>query len=145
MSEIDPKPLDIRSVPEWIGKTPDTPIPPRVRLRILLRYDGRDYLTGQKITAGTPWEIEHIKAIILGGEHRESNMAPVIKGKAHQEKTKRDVAAKKKIARVAKAHYGLKPKSGIVSAGFQKDPAREAKKERRKREHQELERLRIKR
>ena len=30
-----------RSVPEWIGKTDDTPAPPRVRLRVLERCEGK--------------------------------------------------------------------------------------------------------
>lgn len=31
ISIVQPKPLDTRSVPEWIGKTPDTKPPPRVK------------------------------------------------------------------------------------------------------------------
>ena len=34
-----------RALPEWIGKTPDAKVPPRVRLRIFLREGGPDYLS----------------------------------------------------------------------------------------------------
>ena len=30
-----------RSVPEWVGRTDDTPVPPRVRLRVLERFGRR--------------------------------------------------------------------------------------------------------
>ena len=38
-----------RTVPEWIGKTPDTPAPPRVRLRIFETFGGRCAICGRKI------------------------------------------------------------------------------------------------
>jgi 5-methylcytosine-specific restriction enzyme A len=37
-----------RSIPEWIGKTPDSKIPPRVKLRIWERYEGRCHITKRK-------------------------------------------------------------------------------------------------
>ena len=91
-----------RAVPEWIGKTPDTKIPERVRVRIFEKYEGRCYLTGVKI-AGKTWEAEHILALSLGGENRESNLAPVL-AKAHKVKTRDDMAKKKKNERVRKKH-----------------------------------------
>jgi hypothetical protein len=69
-----------RKVEEWIGKTPDTPAPPRVRLRVFERHNGICYLSGRKIMAGDKWEIEHPQALINGGENRESNMAPALVG-----------------------------------------------------------------
>lgn len=61
-----------RAVPEWIGATPDTPIPKRVKDRIWLREGGRCYLTGRKIQIGDAFEFEHVIAITLGGENRFS-------------------------------------------------------------------------
>lgn len=99
-----------RSVPEWIGKTPDSKVPPRVRLRVFAKYDGRCYLSGRKIGPADKWDLEDIVALINGGENRESNKAPALKA-PHIEKTKRDVAEKAKVARIRMKHLGLKPKS----------------------------------
>lgn len=96
-----------REVPEWIGRTPDTPAPPRVRLRVFERYKGICYLSGRKIMPGDKWEIEHPQAIINGGENRESNMAPALVG-PHKRKTAQDLAQKAKNDRVRKRHLGIK-------------------------------------
>lgn len=63
-----------RSVEEWCGKTPDTPVPPRVRLRVFDRADGRCHRCERKIAAGEHWTLEHLKALIRGGQNRESNL-----------------------------------------------------------------------
>jgi 5-methylcytosine-specific restriction protein A len=41
-----------RSVAEWIGKTDNTPVPPRVKMRIFERHNGRCYLTVPQDHAG---------------------------------------------------------------------------------------------
>jgi 5-methylcytosine-specific restriction endonuclease McrA len=111
-----------RSVPEWIGKTPDSRPPAHVRLRIFERYAGVCHFSGIKIRAGDHWDLDHIKAVINGGENRESNMAPILRGKPHKEKTAQDVAEKSRVARKRKKHLGLiGPKQKIQSRGF--DPA----------------------
>lgn len=97
-----------RSLPEWIGKTPDTPAPPRVRLRVFEAYGGRCYLSGRKIVPGDKWELEHKLALSLGGENREANLAPALKD-AHKAKTASDVKAKAKADRVRKKHLGQWP------------------------------------
>jgi len=96
-----------REVPEWIGKTPDTPAPPRVRLRVFERHNGICYLSGRKIMAGDKWEIEHPQAIINGGENREANLAPALV-EPHKVKTAEDVKQKAKNDRVRKRHLGIK-------------------------------------
>ncbi|MCV6826031.1 MULTISPECIES: HNH endonuclease [Halocynthiibacter] len=112
-----------RSVPEWIGKTPDTPVPPRVKLRVFEAHGGRCYLSGRKITAADKWELEHVLALSLGGENRESNLAPALKSE-HKKKTARDVAQKAKNARVRKKHLGLReaknPIAGSRNTRFKK-------------------------
>lgn len=99
-----------REVPEWIGKTPDTPAPPRVKLRVFERYKGICYLSGRKIMPGDKWQLEHPLAIINGGENRESNMAPALVT-PHKVKTAADVAQKAKNDRVRKRHLGIKKPS----------------------------------
>lgn len=95
-----------RSVEEWRGSTPDAKIPARVRLRVFERYGGRCYLTGQLIRPGDAWQVEHILAIINGGENRESNLAPALVA-PHKEKTRQDLKTKSKTARIKAKHLGL--------------------------------------
>lgn len=118
-----------RSVPEWIGKHDDQKVPPRVRLRVFDRYEGRCYLTGREIRPGEKWELEHKIPLILGGEHRESNMAPALVD-PHKEKTKAEQAIKSKIAKTRKKHLGISaPKQKIPGRGFPKTdkPERQTK------------------
>lgn len=110
-----------REPEEWIGATPDTPVPDRVKLRVFRRYDGRCYLTGTKIRTGDAWDVEHVKAVGLGGENRERNLRPALK-EPHKVKTKADTARIRKADRQARAHLGLKPKPKrpLKSRGFDK-------------------------
>jgi len=109
-----------RSTPEWIGKDHDAKVPPRVRQRVFDRHGGVCHLTGRKIAAGEKWELEHIKALILGGEHRESNMAPAL-AEPHKKKTASEMKVKAKINAVRKKHLGItQPKQTIQSQGFSK-------------------------
>jgi len=110
-----------RSVPEWIGKTDDAKVPPRVRLRVFLAHDGVCHLSGRKIMPGEEWDLDHVKALCNGGEHRESNLAPALRDK-HREKTAEDVAERVKTDRIRAKHLGTWPKSKarIRSRGFLK-------------------------
>jgi 5-methylcytosine-specific restriction protein A len=102
-----------RKTDEWIGKTPETPAPPRVRLRVFERYNGTCYLSGRKIMPGDKWHIEHLQALINGGENRESNMAPALV-EPHKIKTAADVKQKAKNDRVRKKHLGIKKPSSFA-------------------------------
>ena len=106
-----------RALPEWRGRHPDTPAPPRVRRRVFDAYDGRCYLTGRLIDpVRDVWELEHIIAICNGGLNVESNLAPALV-EAHKEKTKRDVAIKSKTAKVRNKHLGIRSKKWRPMAG----------------------------
>lgn len=96
-----------RETPEWIGKHDDSPIPPRVRLRIFERHGGRCHISGRLIRAGEPWQCDHIVALANGGEHRERNLAPALTG-PHREKTRADVAEKSRNYRKRSKHLGVK-------------------------------------
>ncbi|MGP9790655.1 HNH endonuclease [Roseinatronobacter sp. NSM] len=96
----------MRKVDEWIGKSDDTPIPARVKLRVFEDHGGRCAESGRKIGPGDKWECDHKIAIINGGENRESNLQPVL-AEPHKAKTKQDVKRKAKIARVRKSHLGI--------------------------------------
>lgn len=105
-----------RAVTEWIGKTPDTPVPPRVKMRVLKRYGFKCYLTGEDIRPGDAWDADHVLAITNGGENRESNLAPALK-QAHRDKTRRDVRVKSKREKSLKKKYGLtKPKRPMAGS-----------------------------
>jgi hypothetical protein len=110
-----------RSVPEWIGATPDTAIPPRVRLRVFEAHGGVCHISGRKIRAGEKWEADHVIAVINGGENRESNLAPALLDK-HKAKTAADVRQKADVARKRQKHLGIKTESGrkLQSRGFDK-------------------------
>ena len=112
-----------RSVPEWIGKTDDSPIPPRVKLRVFEHHNGICHRSGRKIRPGELWQCDHIVALVNGGEHRESNLAPILLDE-HKIKTAEDVALKAKINRKKAYHLGLKKKSrpipGSKASGLKK-------------------------
>jgi len=87
-----------RSVEEWIGRTPDSKIPDRVKLRIWRREEGRCYLTGAKIMPGDAFEYEHRKRIEDGGKNCESNIFLAL-----STQHKRKSAAERKRAKKADA------------------------------------------
>jgi 5-methylcytosine-specific restriction protein A len=62
-----------REVPEWIGKTDDTPLPARVKLRIFDKYVGHCNDCGMRIAGGVLPAYDHIIALANGGENRENN------------------------------------------------------------------------
>lgn len=106
-----------RSVSEWIGKSDDHRAPGRVRDRIMAREGNHCHLCGCAID-GKKWDLDHVIALINGGENRESNLKPAHR-KCHVEKTAADVAEKARIAAVRKKHLGIRaPKQKIKSAGF---------------------------
>lgn len=104
-----------RSTDEWIGKTDDSAVPPRVRVRRFDAFGGICYLSHRKIRAGEKWELHHIIALINGGQHRESNLAPVLYD-AHKKQTRLDVAEKKLFARKRAKYIGAtRPKRAFQS------------------------------
>jgi len=114
-----------RSVKEWIGKTPDTKVPPRVRLRVFDAHGGICYLSGIKIMPGMPWDLEHVIALHAGGENRESNLRPALRDK-HKVKTAAEMAVKAKVSDVRKAALGIKsPKAKIPSPPKAAKPVRD--------------------
>lgn len=97
-----------RSVPEWIGATPNTPVPDRVRVRVFERYEGRCHACTRKIAAGESWVCDHFKALINGGENRERNLKPLCDWCDRNVKTPADVAEKSRTYKRKKRHLGLR-------------------------------------
>ena len=110
-----------RSLPLWVGSTPDAAVPSRVRLRIFERENGKCWISGRKIMPGDLWDLDHRVALINGGTHSEENLFPALRDK-HREKTAEDVAIKSKTYRMALRHQGIKPSGGrkIPSRPFPK-------------------------
>ena len=106
-----------RAVSEWIGKTADSAIPPRVRLRIFDRQGGCCDECGRKLgVAGERVEYDHETALINGGENRESNIRALCTF-CHAPKTKADVAVKSKTARVRKKRLGFTKSKNPIRGG----------------------------
>lgn len=106
-----------RSVPEWVGKTVDTPIPRHVKLRNFNDNDGRCHISGRKIGPADEWDSDHVIALVNWNPtpeaphgNRESNIKPALK-MPHREKTAQDVAEKSKVARIRAKHLGIKKPS----------------------------------
>lgn len=108
-----------RSVEEWIGRTPDSKVPDKVRDRVLERAGNRCHLSGREIRVGDTWELEHVKPLALGGEHREANMAPALTV-PHREKTAQENRDRAKADRLRRKKNGTWPKSKrpLRSRGF---------------------------
>ncbi len=97
-----------REVPEWIGKDDNTPIPPRVRVRVFLKFDGICQECTIKIS-GKRWICDHRIAIINGGANRESNLGPIHEA-CDKTKTAKDVSEKSKVYHKKAKHLGIKLK-----------------------------------
>lgn len=107
-----------REVEEWRGKTDDSAIPPRVKLRVWTRCEGKCALTGRKLRPGDLHDIDHILALANGGEHRETNLQ-LVSREAHKVKTAADVATRAKTDRTRAKHLGIKTPS---KRGLSKPP-----------------------
>ncbi len=111
-----------RAVKEWIAKSDDTKVPPRVRQRCFDKVNGVCHICKIQIKVGETWEADHIIALINGGENRESNLGPVHKH-CHVSKTAIDDKIKSKTAKVRGRHTGaIRPKAQLKSKGFAKSP-----------------------
>lgn len=102
-----------RSVQEWCGATPDSKIPPHVRLRIFERFDGVCQITKRKIRAGDAWAIDHVVPLADGGSHRESNLVPVLEI-AHRQKTGQESTARAKVRAIKAKHHSIRPEGPVM-------------------------------
>lgn len=102
-----------RAVPEWIGTTPDTAIPPRVRSRVIDRAGGCCEHCSRSFSPHNLPEIDHTIALINGGENRESNLRALCRD-CHGGKTRADVAEKSTVARKHAKHFGFTPRKRLI-------------------------------
>lgn len=107
----------------WCGKTDDTKAPPRVCLRVFLRFNGTCQCgCGRRIRPGEKWQLDHVDALINGGRNDESNLQPLLV-EHHKNKTRADVAQKAATYRKRVKHHGIK-RAGRTIPGrrFNGDP-----------------------
>ena len=95
-----------RSTKEWIGKTDDHRAPKKVRDRLRDKHPNCYLCTRPFVDGGGKVALDHVKALINGGENRESNLRPV-HIKCHAEKTRADVAEKVRVAAKRQAARGI--------------------------------------
>lgn len=100
----------VRTVTEWIATHDDQAIPPRVKVRVFIKYNGRCPKCTRYLPPGK-WACDHIVALINGGQHRERNLQPLCNSPCHSQKTKQDVAEKSRTARIRKRSAGIKKPS----------------------------------
>jgi len=101
-----------RSIKEWIGANDDTPIPPRVKQRVVARANQCCANCGLRIGYGG--EIDHVVALKNWNPtpeaphgNRESNLRFTC-GPCHAIKSRDDVAEKSKIYQIQKRMGPLK-------------------------------------
>lgn len=105
-----------RAVMEWIGRTPDTPIPDRVQVRVFGRDNGRCKSCARRCgIGGEAWVMDHTVALINGGGNRESNLQ-VLCVECHKSKTAGDVAEKSRVYQRKKTNIGIKKQSTFACA-----------------------------
>lgn len=111
----------MRAVEEWHGKTDDTPVPPRVKLRIYHRADGKCAECGLKVL---PAEYDHIKRLRDGGENRERNIQLLCRP-CHAAKSAAEKTEGAKVDRITAKHIGAtrrssRPVAGSRASGWKK-------------------------
>ena len=89
-----------------------------MRLRVWEAHKGLCGQCGRQIRAGERWTLEHLTALINGGENREANLG-VTCCNCLGGKNAADVAEKSAVNRKRAKHLGVKPKG----RGWAKKPA----------------------
>lgn len=108
-----------RSLPEWQAKHDDQAIPARVQDRVANKTCDCCAICTKP---AKPGQVDHVIPLILGGQHRESNLQWICKP-CHAAKTALDVKLKAKVARVRKKNLGIrKPRTIRAWRRFNGEP-----------------------
>lgn len=110
-----------RPVDEWIGKSETVAIPPRIKDAIARKADDCCQKCTRAVGNGLRAEIDHIIPLIIGGEHRQSNLQ-LLCHECHGAKTALDVKLKSKIAKGRKKRLGFKRRRTIPGKKFNGTP-----------------------
>jgi len=112
-AQIAPQKRKTRKKAEWVGKSPDTPVRPSVRQRILERENSICHICKGEITEGQKWEADHVPPLEDGGENRESMIFPAHE-KCHKLLTARQNIERAPITRKKQKHSGARPKKQTI-------------------------------
>jgi 5-methylcytosine-specific restriction endonuclease McrA len=85
---------------------------PKQRAVIFSENGGVCHLCNGPIQAGQAWDVDHVKALGMGGTNDAANLRPA-HAKCHRgvgSKTSDDVKAISRADRLAKKHFGITPK-----------------------------------
>lgn len=99
-----------RATDEWIGKSDDADIPPRVKDRISRAAEDCCMRCRREIGGKLRAEFDHATPLILGGKHCESNLQ-LLCNECHGLKTKLDVKLKSRVAKSRKKRLGFEKKT----------------------------------
>ncbi len=111
-----------RAVSEWIAKHDNEAIPARVKVRVFDRAGGRCAICTLSIVGKLRPAYDHIKALVNGGAHRESNLS-LLCVPCHSVKTRVDIAEKATTYRKRTKHLGIKSKRRTIGGRkFNGDP-----------------------
>lgn len=105
---------------EDVGTTKRKPMTPRMRLKVWEAHKGVCALCGGKIDGVRErWIVEHLRALELGGEDIEANMAPAHETCALMKTggTAGDHARAAKAKRVKGKHLGIKKSKNPLPGG----------------------------
>lgn len=105
-----------RSLPEWIGRTDDSAVPPRVQLRVKEQFGHNCAGCGVSLI-GRRWTCDHVKALINGGENRETNLQPLGDRCCNPKKNAADVAEKSRSYKVRARYAGVRKRRGPPMPG----------------------------
>jgi 5-methylcytosine-specific restriction protein A len=119
----------MRSLQEWRGASDDVQPPPRVKMRVFLRFYGICQCgCARNIRTGESWQLDHRKALINGGKNRESNLVPML-SEHHKNKTAADVREKSHTYKRRASHYGMRRTKRLMQGwkNFQGEAVRNPK------------------
>lgn len=109
----------MRDVPEWVGSHDDQTLPPRVKVRIFQKFNGRCATCTLQIAGKLRPAYDHIIALTNGGEHKESNVQ-LLCISCHATKTRIDVAEKSVMYHKKAKNIGIDTKNKRPFPGSRK-------------------------
>jgi 5-methylcytosine-specific restriction endonuclease McrA len=96
--------------------TKRTTITPKRRAEVFRDAGGICHLCSRKIAPGEPWDVEHPKAIGLGGADDKTNWLPAHKD-CHAGKSREDIRIMRKADRQMKKAIGVKTSRNPLPGG----------------------------
>ena len=90
--------------------------------RLFLLHNGICCNCGKQIRTGEEWFIEHVDALVLGGEESDDNRRPSHVDKCKAKKDAADARARSKRDRIITKNWQPEERPKMRGAGFRKAP-----------------------